>query len=156
MGLDLLPRRTTHHETTDKLPRGITRPAGASCPFTFDDFPIGPMGTCCSLRGKAAADNLGALGELQLNAAMHLDMDADEARRFATRLRATADRLEQRYAGQKDKPKGASSGGMINAETGEITPWPRPSFEEALTSIRKAADWYEKVARLGFGVHAWY
>ncbi len=47
-----------------------------------------PMGTCCSLRGKAAADNLDALGETSVCDAMHDDMDAEDALRFARRLRA--------------------------------------------------------------------
>lgn len=145
-----------HNHTTDELPKGMTHAKGTPCPFAPDDFPIGPLGTCCSLRGKAAADNLGALGELGLNAGMYLHKDAGEAIEFAMLLRVAADRLEQRYAGQRDKPKGYSAGGTIDAETGKITPWPRPSFEEAIASIREAADWYEKVGRLGFGVHAWF
>ncbi len=156
MGLDLLPRPTDRLDETAALPRGMTHRARATCPFASDDFPIGPMGTCCSLRGKVAAENLDALGESDACRRMHDDMDAAEALRFATTLRETADRLEQRHAGTKEKPKGGAQGGMINMDTGAFTPWPQPSFEEALASIREAANWYEKVARLGFGVHAWF
>jgi len=134
----------------------MTHLSRTSCPFTHDDFPLGPMGTCCSLRGKVAAENLDALGEIAVYKAMHNDMDSDQALLFAKTLRATADRLEQQYAGAEEKPKGGSKGGRIDADTGAFTPWPAPSFDEALASIRQAADWYEKVGRLGFGVHAWY
>lgn len=156
MGLDLLPKRLTHHDMKGVLPRGMTHPSGTPCPFFPDDFPTGMMGTCCSLRGKVAAENLEALGEKALYDLMHVDLHEEQCLAAAKELRRAADRLEQRYQHQADKPKGMSQGGMINAETGEITPWPRPSFEEAIASIREAADWYEKVGRLGFGAHAWY
>lgn len=154
MGLDLLPRQHSY-STKDELPRGMTHPARTPCPFDYDHFPISPRGTCCALRGKVAADNLGALGELDLVHAMHTDMTMREGNRFATRLRDTADRIEQRYAGQMDKLVELASGGTIDARTGKLIPWPRPSFEEAIASIREAADWYDKVAFLGFDVHAW-
>lgn len=134
----------------------MTHAKGTPCPFAPDNFPIGPLGTCCSLRGKAAADNLDAFDEKALHRLMHVDLHDEQALALAKELRKAADRLEQRYAGQTDKPKGYSAGGTIDAATGKITPWPRPSFEEAIASIREAADWYEKVGRLGFGVHAWF
>ena len=156
MGLDLLPRRSNRLDETVAVPPGMTHRAHAPCPFANDGFPLGPMGTCCSLRGKVAAENLDALGEHDDCKRMHESMDAAEALQFAATLRATASRLEQRHAGQKEKPTGGARGGMIDADTGEFTPWPQPSFEEALASVLQAADWYEKVGRLGFGVHAWY
>ena len=135
---------------------GMTHRTDDPCPFTHDDFPLASIGPCCSLRGKVAAENLHALGETDVCELMHEDVDAAGALRIAARLRGTADGLEQGYAGQTEKPSGGYYGGRLNADTGEFTPWPKPSFEEAITSIRQAADWYEKVARLGFGVHAWY
>ncbi len=114
------------------------------------------MGTCCSLRGKVAAENLEALGEKALYDLMHVDLPEEQCLALAKELRRAADRLELRYQHLMGKPEGMSQGGTINADTGEITPWPRPSFEEAIASIREAADWYEKVSRLGFGAHAWY
>lgn len=108
------------------------------------------------MRGKMAAENLHALGELDVCKLLHEDPDTDRTLHVAARLRDAADRLEQRYQDQSEKPSGASHGGRLNVDTGEFTPWPQPSFEEAIASIREAADWYEKVGRLGFGVHAWY
>lgn len=157
MGLDLLPRSTYQRDDMAAVPPGMTHNARTvPCPFAQHGFPIGPMGTCCSLRGKVAADNLDALGEAGLRDLMHESMSADRSIQFAMTLRATADRLERVHAHDTVKPRGASAGGMINGDTGEFTPWPRPSFEEAIASIRQAADWYEKVGRLGFGVFAWY
>lgn len=153
MGLDLIPRRSLE---ADALKSGRTHWATEPCPFAHDDFPLASTGTCCSLRGKVAAENLHALGETDACEFMHEDMNATRALRTATRLRDAADRLEQRYAGQPNKPSGGYYGGKLNADTGEFTPWPQPSFEEAIASIRQAADWYEKVGRLGFGVHAWF
>jgi len=146
----------THHETKEVLPRGMTHPSRTPCPFAPDDYPIGMLGTCCSLRGKVAADNLEAFGEKALRDLMYVDLPEEQCFALAKELRRAADRLEQRYEHQTDKPEGMSKGGMIDAKTGKITPWPRPSFEEAVASIREAADWYEKVSRLGFGAHAWY
>lgn len=134
----------------------MTHRADEPCPFLHDDFPLASTGNCCSLRGKVAAESLHALGERDACEFMHEDMDAARALRTATRLRDAADRLEQQYAGRADKPSGGYYGGRLDLDTGELTPWPQPSFEEAITSIRQAADWYEKVGRLGFGVHAWY
>lgn len=84
------------------------------------------------------------------------DMEPAFACEFATRLRMTANDLELRHANEKDKPKGRRTGGVVDISTGRFTPWPEPSFEEAIASIREAADWYEKVGSLGFGVFAWY
>lgn len=134
----------------------MTHADDAPCPFASDGFLTGLLWTCCSLHGKVAAANLDALGEHDAYARMHEDMGAAEALRFAATLRETAGRLEQRQARQAEKPKGTRCGGVVGADSGEFTPWPAPPFEEALASIRQAADWYEKVARLGFGVHAWY
>ena len=154
MGLDLFPRRKTDPDATKAT--GRTHRADEPCPFASDDFPLASTGTCCSLRGKMAAENLYALGALDVCGLLHEDLDADRTLHVAARLRGAADHLEQRYEGQSEKPSGASFGGKIIAETGEFIPWPQPSFEEAIASIREAADWYEKVGRLGFGVHAWY
>ncbi len=125
------------------------------CPFAKDHFPTGPMATCCSLRGKSAANNLKALHEDPIAAEMYTDMTAARALVFATMLRRSADDLETKYAGHDPKPEGFSYGGSIEITTGAFTPWPRPSFEEALASIREAARWYDKVGRMGFDVHAW-
>jgi hypothetical protein len=154
MGLDLFPRRKTDPDTT-KTTR-TTHHGDDVCPFSANGFPLASTGNCCSLRGKVAAENLHALGEYGALALLHEDGDADHALRVADRLRDTANHLEQKYAGLSQKPSGGYYGGRINGDTGEFTPWPQPSFEEAIASIRQAADWYEKVARLGFGVHAWY
>jgi hypothetical protein len=114
------------------------------------------MGTCCSLRGKAAAHELEALGESHLAAAMFSDMVCTQAEDFARDLREAADRLEREYEGQSNKPKGAGWNGIWNKQKKGWEYLTYSTFEEALARIREAARWYEKVAGLGYGVHAWY
>ncbi len=45
---------------------------------------------------------------------------------------------------------------MMNADTGESGYDRYSTFEEALASIRQAADWYGLVGTLGYGVYAWF
>jgi hypothetical protein len=159
MGLDNLPRRCgcAKHPHLPNVPDdGTTHNPDEPCPFEKDNFPTGMLGTCCSLRGKVAAHELEALGEISLSEAMYGDMTAEEAENFARKLRAAAERLEVEYAGKADKPKGAGWNGQWDKEKQKIEWQKYSTFEDALTSIREAARWYEKVASLGFGVRAWY
>jgi hypothetical protein len=114
------------------------------------------FGTCCSLRGKVAAYELEALGEIRLSERMYSEMTAEEAADFSKELCSAADRLEREYAGKADRPKGAGWNGTWSAKKKEWGYRDFSTFEEALASIRKAAHWYEKVASLGYGVEAWY
>ena len=154
MSLDLLPRRNTPSDTPDTLPRGMTHPAGTLCPFASDGFPISPTGTCCSLRGQVAVESLDALGEAELASFLDKDLLAETTPFLVSSLRAVARRFERTYRDGWELLKDARLGKRINPATGAITPWPDPAFEAAMASIRQAADWYEKVGRLGFDVHA--
>ncbi len=158
MGLDNYPIRCTcgKHSYSHGIPKGYTHREEEPCPFEQDRFPIGMMGACCWLRGKAAARELEALREGALADRMFQDMTAEEALAFAEQLVDAALRLEGRHAGQPDKPKGAGWNGTWDAERKEWVWETYSTFEEALSQIREAARWYEKVGRLGFGVHAWY
>jgi hypothetical protein len=158
MGLDNFPRHCPcgQRPVTNNTPDHLTHPEDAPCPFATDNFPIGMLGNCCSLRGKLAAHNLEALGEMGLAGAMYRDMTAEDAIAFARALRDTAGHLERLYADQPDKPKGAGVLGTWDAKRRDWIWQNRVPFDQALTSIREAARWYEKVGRLGFGVYAWY
>lgn len=159
MGLDNFPEKCgcAKHSYPSNVPDcGATHGPDEPCPFEKDDFPIGMMGTCCSLRGKAAARELEALGEHRLAEAMYRDMTCAKVEIFAKKLREAADRLERRHAGQSAKPTGAGWNGLWVAKKKEWEWQNHSTFEEALAAIREAARWYEKVASLGFGVHAWY
>jgi hypothetical protein len=87
---------------------------------------------------------------------MYDDMTAEEAKDFSGELLAAANRLERAHAGKADKPKGAGWNGTWSAKTREWEYHDHSTFEEALAAIREAAHWYDKVAGLGYGVHAWY
>ncbi|MBN2561766.1 MAG: hypothetical protein JXQ75_12630 [Phycisphaerae bacterium] len=159
MGLDNYPKRCDcpKHSYPSNVPDfGATHGPDEPCPFEKDNFPIGMVGTCCSLRGKAAAHELEALGENRLSERMYEDMSAEEAEEFAEELRGAGDRLERENAGKADKPKGAGWNGIWNNRKKEWEYQTYSTFEEALATIREAARWYEKVAKLGYGVHAWY
>lgn len=154
MGLDCLPLRlaTTAAGVSEEADQqtGLTHQPEEPCPFENDNFPIGIMATCCSLRGKAAAYELAALGEADLSDRMYANMTVEEAGAFAAELRAAADRLEQTYA-DKPKPEGAE---WNSFDGKKVTPVRTP-FHEALATIREAARWYEKVSDMGYGVYAW-
>lgn len=157
MGLDNYPVRCEcgKHSYGDDIPKGLTHREDEPCPFKDDDFPIGPMGACCWLRGKAAARELEALGETALYGRMHESMTAEEALEFARDLLHEAEALEHDYRG-KPKPRGAGWNGRWNDALKEVAWGMHSTFEGALASIREAARWYEKVGRLGYGVHAWF
>jgi hypothetical protein len=123
MGLDNLPRRCDCPKRSHlpKVPDdGTTHNPGEPCPFEKDNFPTGMLGTCCSLRGKVAAHELEALGEISLSEGMYGDMTAEEAERFAHKLREAADRLETKHADRSEKPKGAGWNGTLNVKTGDV------------------------------------
>ena len=159
MGLDNYPKQCgcPKHPYDPNLPEdGATHKPSEPCPFEKDGFPTGMLGTCCSLRGKVAAHELEALGETRVSAHMYKDMSAENAAQFARELRLVADRLEKRHASDAERPKGAGWNGIWNARTKSWEYQKYSTFEDALASVREAARWYEKVAGLGFGVHAWF
>ena len=159
MGLDCYPKfcpaLSCGEQAATDIPEWLTHPENAPCPFAGDNFPIGMVGTCCSLRGKRAAHELEALRELDLSNRMYEDMTVAEALAFAEDLRAAADRLEQKHRTDAEKPKGAGWNGTWDKERDEWVYQDHSTFEEALAAIREAARWYEKVGKLGFGVTTW-
>lgn len=145
----------TNDKTNNENSRRIHEP-DEPCPFRADSFLLGGSGNCCSLRGKNAARELEAMGDVHLCERMYYDMTAAEAITFATELRETADDLEEEHRGADPLPRGA--GRMRGWKESTLAhEWQSYStFAESLASIRHAADWYEKVGRLGFGVRASY
>jgi hypothetical protein len=87
---------------------------------------------------------------------MYKDMSAEKAAEFSKELRLAVARLEVQHASKTERPRGAGWNGRMNAKTKGVEYQTYSTFEEALAAIREAARWYEKVAGLGFGVHAWY
>jgi len=157
MGLDNFPKRcgsTKHHPNVPD--DGTTHNPDEPCPFEKDNFPKGVCGTCCSLRGKVAEYELQALGEFDLSNRMYDDMTADEAEEFSRELYEAADNLERKYAGQSKKPYGAGWNGTWDDKARTVLYRDHSTFKDALASIREAARWYQKVADLGFGAHAWF
>lgn len=150
----MIPRRTTDLDTQDVLPLGQIHAGDTSCPFADDSLPGGGA-TCCSFSTEFAVKALYEFGKVELIKALRKDLDADDAVALARDLRRCADLLDRRYVPPKDTEDGTQTGGVMNPATGVFTPWTPLAFETALASIRQAADWYEKVGKLGFGVHVW-
>lgn len=158
MGLDCYPkacRCSRGKQAATNIPQWMTHPENAPCPFAEDNFPIGMVGTCCSLRGKVAADELEALGEDDLAGRMYEDMTVEEGLAFAEQLRAAADRLEHEHEADATKPKGAGWNGTWDKKRKTWVYQDYSTFEEALAAIREAARWYEKVGKLDFEVTTW-
>ena len=150
----MIPRRTTDLDTQDPLPLGQTHADDADCPFANDSLANGGT-TCCSFNTELAVKALYEFGKVDLAKALRRGLDGDDAVDLARDLRRSADTLDARYIQPEDGEDGAQTGGLTNLATGVFTPWSRLAFESALTSIRQAATWYEKVGKLGFGVHVW-
>ncbi|MFO0603610.1 MAG: hypothetical protein U0324_10580 [Polyangiales bacterium] len=149
--INLLPRRMPGPDAVAALPRGMTHSADAPCPFAQDGHPTSSMGTCCSLRGEYLLADLEDHGELNACDQLQRDMGADQALRFSKTLREVADRLEA--GGLQEPAWGAFAEPMATCVAKGLShALLRNLIEGPLISIRTAADWYEKVARLGFGV----
>ena len=158
MGLDLLPRPCPCglHGWVKPVPKGRMHDAATECPLLAEKFRRAPWTTCCSLRGKIAAQDLAALGEADVAERMYDEMSAEEALAFARTLRRAADRIEERYQDVDPKPLGAAHTLMLNEATGEAYDDNYSSFTGALAAICEAARWYARVGTLGFGVASWY
>lgn len=155
MGLDNYPYQCPDesHGHTKEIPDGFIHPKGQPCPL--QNFSKGIFGNCCWLRGKIAANELDALGEVELGERMYSDMTCEEATTFAGELRAAADRLQTQHRDASEKPKGAGWGGTWNPEKQTWTWETYSTFDEALASVREAAEWFERVGTSGFGAVAW-
>jgi hypothetical protein len=140
MELNNLPIRCgcPEQQHRPKLFGGTTHNPGEPCPFDDYGTPVGAFGSCCALRGQAAAIELQSFGENLLAQGLCKDMSCAEAVLFARELRMAADRIERKHAGDTT---------LEYEEQWE--------FEATLATIRTTARWYEKVASLGFGVFAW-
>jgi hypothetical protein len=152
----MIPRRQNSLETKDKLPFGMAHPNDTPCPFANDDLPCGYINTCCSFNTEGVVETLRAFGKLGLVKFLTEDLNIDSVLVVAKELRRSADWMESRYEKPILRPDGSHVGGFTNLVTGEFNPRLRSAFEAEVASIRKAADWYEKVGKLGFGVHVWY
>ena len=114
------------------------------------------VGTCCSLRGKIAAYELLALGEIDLCGRMYQDMTVETTLAFAEGLVRAADRLEAIQRDPDHPLPGAGANGNGDVTTKEVIWQSDSTFDESLASIREAARWYAKVGTMGYGVHVWY
>lgn len=152
MGLSLYPYRAQPLDAPDNLPSGKTHQNDSPCPFGGD--PTDERPCSCSLRGRWAADSLCALDEYVLADRMYDDMCVEDAFEFAKKLRKIANRREQRDKSRRRPSRGSREEGSSDADVVAPTVGSDPTIEEAVTAIREAADWYEKIARLGFDVSA--
>lgn len=149
-------QRQNNLDRKDELPFGMTHPNDTPCPFASDDLPVGYVNTCCSFNTEAAAKNLVSLGHKALAELLHMSWAAEMLPDVAQELRDAADAFDRRYVQPMDSYDDPILGGISGAVKERFNPCMRPAFEAALASIRKAADWYEKVGGLGFGVDVWY
>ncbi len=158
MGLDLLPKACPcdKHQGRTTFPPGFTHAPKDQCPFSEHDLPLGILASCCWLRGQVAARELAALGLDDIAERLYADCDCQGAAALGTRLLEAAAKLEAEHRGRDAKPRGAGWSGRWS-EQRKTWDWQKhSSFGEALARVREAADWYGKVGRLGFGVHAWH
>ena len=141
-----------HHDHSG-IPEGLTHRPKALCPFQGDDNPVGPLGTCCSLYGQAAAATLESLGERHLSGLMHDHMTAERALDFAGYLRTAADQVRREQ--EAKRPDAAATPSAQAKEPAETSEKPTV-LDLKLAVIHQAAAWYEKIGKLGFGVEAWH
>lgn len=152
----MLPHRSEPLAPEDALPFGMTHPNDTPCPFAADDLPRGFINTCCSCRTAEAIDAFVKYDLLGYARLLEETLNAEQVRDFAGQLRLAADTLEEQYTEPEESSADRGSGGVTLVVTGRFIPCSRHRFEQELASIRKVADWYEKLGRLGFGVSPWY
>jgi len=71
-------------------------------------------------------------------------------------MRRACDRLESEHQNDAEKPEGVGWDGTLDPKTKRMVWQTHSTFDQALAAIRQAAQWYDKVGRLGYGVHAWH
>lgn len=154
MGLDLLPR--PRGPQPKDIAAGKTHRDSEPCPFESDKNPIGVFATCCSFRGSPTALYLVAMGLGQLAIDLYASKGPIEAGEFAKALRAAAaqmrkgiDEARQRADIPAEKPLD-----KYEIQVPDVG-WQFP-LSEALLALEACATWHEKVALMGFGVHAWF
>ncbi len=136
------------------MPIGLTHREADPCPFEKDRFPQTDLGNCCTLYAEPAYLELKALGLRDLAADMRDPISAEDAIGLASMLRKAVRGQEVEYSEKDVKPHGRGIAGHVDDASGQFV-WTRfTTFEDALACIRQAADWYEKVGTLGFGVNA--
>lgn len=150
----MIPRQTDALDTEEVLPLGQTHGSDETCPFT-GLVRAETCTTCCSFDTSKAVNALYDLGKVDLAKSLRRDLGSISAQSIARDLRRVADLFERRYAQGVETENGVRRNGMVNTVTGDFIPWAQPMFDMVLTSIRNAADWYEKVGKLGFAVHVW-
>ena len=151
----MVPQRQNNLGTENKLSFGMTHPSGTPCPFADDRLPVDFLNTCCSCSTARAVENLTAFGHNALAALLKMGLENEKLPYIAQELRQAASLLRGQYVEVSDG-HGSRRGGVRKLVTNEFIPWSRPDFEDALASIHKVADWYEKVGGLGFDVGVWY
>ncbi len=155
MELILLPRQDSQLEPRDELLPGMTHPTGTPCPFADDGLPLGAGRTCCSMDATRAYRTLDALGEAGVARIVRDCLETSNIHSLTPFVRMVLREAESTYAWHHAELEARSSEGQ--SELGaEVLGWSADEFDEAITSARKLPDWYEKVARLGFWVHARY
>lgn len=152
----MVPTQRSNSTKADNLPFGMAHPNDTPCPFANDELPYEYLNTCCSFSMRDATETLAAMGKVGLEDLLHKALLVEDLPTIVDELRRTADWFESRYVEPADAGDHVQQGGVTNLVTGDPISWSRSRFEEALASLRKAADWYEKVGALGFDVEVWY
>lgn len=152
----MVPRRQRRLEGEVEIPFGMTHPNDTPCPFANDKRYVGYINTCCSFNTEKAAKSLTTFGHVALSNLLHMELEAEKLPDVAKELRRAASDADERYVRPMDTFDDPQRGGITADVKERFNPCLRPAFEEALASIRHAADWYEKVGRLGFDVEVWY
>lgn len=155
MELILLPRQDPVLEPNRALPPGMTHPVGTPCPLAEDGVPAAPGSACCSIVATVAARAFKAFGDPLIARLMRDCIDPGHVGSLVPSMRVTIYEAAASYRARRAAPAAPPS--RRGARDGEgYLDWPPERFEAAFTSARKVADWYDKVGRLGFGVHARY
>lgn len=152
----MIPCRTTDLDVHDEMPFGMTHPNDTRCPFANDKLPTGWINTCCSFNTETAAENLDRFGHNALARLLKLGLTNEKLPSIVKELRRAADAIDEEYVQPMSSFDDPLRGGITGEVRERFNPRLRPAFEAAIRSIRHAADWYEKVGRLGFNVAVWY
>jgi len=154
MELILLPRQDPELEPNDAIPPGMVHREGTPCPFVKGPALKTPGRTCCSISATAAARTFEAFGDKLTVRLMRDSLEVKHIQTLTLWMRNVLVDAGARYRAHRAAAALTAGAGAPSDEA--YLDWPPERFEEAVQAANKVMVWYECVARLGFGAHAWY
>lgn len=155
MRLILIPRQEPTLDPNEALPPGMIHRADTPCPFAKGDTHKDPGRTCCSIDATEATRVFYALGDELVVRLMRDCLDEKHIDRLTPSMRVTLSEATATYRAHQAEATQPSES-TTESTDGSFLAWSLEEFESAVASAQRVIVWYERLASLGFGAHAWY